>query len=561
MELTIEQALQQGVAAHKEGNLQEAERVYRAILQAQPKHPDANHNLGNTLQELGRLEEAEESYRQAIALKSDFAEAHNNLGVTLADLGRLDDAVTSHKKAIALKSDYAEAHFNLGFTLKELGKLEEAEESYRQAIALKLDFAEVHFNLGNTLQELGRLEEAEASFRQAIALKSDFAEVYFNLGVTLVDLGRLDDAVTSHKKAIALKSDYAEAHNNLGTTLKELGRLEEAEESYRQAIALKSDFAEAHDNLGVTLQALGKLEDAEVCYKKYMSLEPGKIPVVVSRGATLFNQGEFERALSVFDSYNTRESRARALESLYALGRIGDIYQRIEAQAELDDDNLRVAAIASFIAERQKKDTAHKFCRNPLDFLHFSNLSSHTEDSNSFITEVIEELCNIRSTWQPPAQSVRKGFQTRGDLFKNPKENLLALKSIILNEIESYYARFKNETCLFIKKWPVEKNISAWHVVLKEQGYNVLHHHQTGWLSGVIYLKVVPSLGKDEGAIQFDLAGASYYDANAPKITYNPQIGDMVFFPSSLHHRTIPFTTDTSRIIVSFDLNPKAANH
>ena len=46
MELTIEQALQQGVAAHKEGKLQEAERFYRAILQAQPAHPDANHNLG-----------------------------------------------------------------------------------------------------------------------------------------------------------------------------------------------------------------------------------------------------------------------------------------------------------------------------------------------------------------------------------------------------------------------------------------------------------------------------------------------------------------------------------
>ena len=36
MELTIEQALQQGVAAHKEGKLEEAERLYRAILQSQP---------------------------------------------------------------------------------------------------------------------------------------------------------------------------------------------------------------------------------------------------------------------------------------------------------------------------------------------------------------------------------------------------------------------------------------------------------------------------------------------------------------------------------------------
>ena len=46
MKLTIEQALQQGVAAHKAGKLQEAERLYRAILQTQPTHPDANHNLG-----------------------------------------------------------------------------------------------------------------------------------------------------------------------------------------------------------------------------------------------------------------------------------------------------------------------------------------------------------------------------------------------------------------------------------------------------------------------------------------------------------------------------------
>ena len=46
MELTIKQALQQGIAAHKEGKLEDAERFYRAILQSQPLNPDANHNLG-----------------------------------------------------------------------------------------------------------------------------------------------------------------------------------------------------------------------------------------------------------------------------------------------------------------------------------------------------------------------------------------------------------------------------------------------------------------------------------------------------------------------------------
>ena len=44
MELTIDQALQKGVEAHKAGQVQEADRLYTAILKAQPKHPDANHN-------------------------------------------------------------------------------------------------------------------------------------------------------------------------------------------------------------------------------------------------------------------------------------------------------------------------------------------------------------------------------------------------------------------------------------------------------------------------------------------------------------------------------------
>ena len=38
MKLTIEQALQQGIAAHKEGKLHDAERLYRAIL-----HPSSNY--------------------------------------------------------------------------------------------------------------------------------------------------------------------------------------------------------------------------------------------------------------------------------------------------------------------------------------------------------------------------------------------------------------------------------------------------------------------------------------------------------------------------------------
>ena len=66
MELTIDQALQQGVAAHKEGKLQDAERLYRAILQAQAKHPDANHNLGVLAVAVGKPFEAIPLFKLAL---------------------------------------------------------------------------------------------------------------------------------------------------------------------------------------------------------------------------------------------------------------------------------------------------------------------------------------------------------------------------------------------------------------------------------------------------------------------------------------------------------------
>ena len=119
--------------------------------------------------------------------------------------------------------------------------------------------------------------------------------------------------------------------------------------------------------------------------------------------------------------------------------------------------------------------------------------------------------------------------------------------------------KFQNEQCSYIKKFPTTRNLWGWTVILKQQGHQTAHIHPSGWLSGVIYLKVVPSLGKDEGAIEFSLNSERYHGVNSHSLIFQPGVGDMVFFPSSLHHRTIPFTTDMNRIIFSFDLIPKIA--
>ena len=72
MKLTINEALNQGIAAHKASRANEADKIYTAILQVQPKHPDANHNLGIIAVSFGKIKESLPFFKTAL---------ESNLGV------------------------------------------------------------------------------------------------------------------------------------------------------------------------------------------------------------------------------------------------------------------------------------------------------------------------------------------------------------------------------------------------------------------------------------------------------------------------------------------------
>ena len=525
---------------------------------SEPSHQQLNSLL--EYYQAGRYVDAE---KLSLSITQEFPKhqfAWKVLAVILKQNGKINESLIVSQKSVQLDPQDAEAHNNLGVLLQQQGRLDEAETSYRQAITLKPDYVEAHSNLGIILKEFGRLKESEASYRKAIELKPDLAETHYNLGITLKELGRLDEAETSYRKALELKPDLAEAYSNLGNTLQAQDRLKEAEENYRQAITLKPDYVEAHYNLGVLLQELERLDEAEASYNHAIALKPDFTDALQNRWKILFGQKRYEAALKDADLIISKGTRAFDLTTLYALGQIEEIYKRIETQSKMDGENLDIAAFAAFVAESEKKPTTYNFCPSPMDFMHVSNISSHLGNSTEFLREVIGELDNVKTIWEPHGRTARKGFVTdkKFNLFASTSGKLAQLKAIIFDEIDAYYLKFKEESCSYIKKWPSEIFLYGWHVVLKKQGYNTAHIHPTGWLSGVIYLKVVPGLGKNEGAIEFSLNGENYHHKNSPSFIFQPEVGDIVFFPSSLHHKTIPFTTDTDRIIVSFDLLPEA---
>ena len=91
-ELTIDQALQQGVEAHKAGNVQEADRLYTAILKAQPKHPDANHNMGILAVGVGKVKEALPFFQTALETNPNITQFWLSYIDALIKMNRLVEA-------------------------------------------------------------------------------------------------------------------------------------------------------------------------------------------------------------------------------------------------------------------------------------------------------------------------------------------------------------------------------------------------------------------------------------------------------------------------------------
>ena len=98
MDLTIDQALQRGIAAHKEGKLQEAERLYRAILQSQPLHPDANHNLGVLAVSINKSDVALPLFKTAVEANPKIEQFWLSYIQVLMRLNMVDDAREEIKK-------------------------------------------------------------------------------------------------------------------------------------------------------------------------------------------------------------------------------------------------------------------------------------------------------------------------------------------------------------------------------------------------------------------------------------------------------------------------------
>lgn len=372
--MTIAEALRQAVAAHRAGRLQEAEGLYLAILQADPRQPDANHNLGVLAVQVGKPEAGLPYLKTAVAALPSQAQYWQSYVDALLATRRFDTAravledgrnhglgqeivavlatrlaaASPHGGATAAAPQERRHPGGKGRTAakakrgrKDGGRVarcsrpvhaaNEAADPSRQR-----DKADIV-----TLFKQGLYAQAGQRCRAYIAAYPEDAFGRKALGTVLLQCGQYEAAAGVLAEAAAMPGEDAQLNNNYGKALQATGQDEAAVLQYTKALALKPDYAEACNNLGNALKALGRPAEAVRHYEKALTCKPDFAEACNNIGIVLQESGRFDAAIAQYE-------KALGLKPDYAdaLNNLGNVLMRLGRLSEAEARYRQALAIA-----------------------------------------------------------------------------------------------------------------------------------------------------------------------------------------------------------------------
>ncbi|MEM0985386.1 MAG: sulfotransferase [Pseudomonadota bacterium] len=311
--------LVEAMFAHKAGNYVAAIKIYRRILDQEPRHADALHHFGMAMAKLGRTADAIRLMEASLVVSPDQAGPHLNLARLLLASGELERASRHAETAISLDDHDPQGFILRGHCQKALKRFDRAAEAYERAAEIDPGNVDVIKRLAETLSQLGRTEEAVEWFEYALGGGSEDARLAESYGLALRKMGQGQKALEVLSRALEHAPDDLALVQNRAAMLEEEGDFSAAAEGYRHALALDPENAQALGSLIRQPSFAGEeawVAKAEAVVGTADRTAADRVFVGYGLGRYYDRVSEFSAAFRCYDAAN----KLQATESVYDPG-------------------------------------------------------------------------------------------------------------------------------------------------------------------------------------------------------------------------------------------------
>lgn len=330
--MSYEVMFQNAVSLHEAGQLDEAESLYRQILETAPNHPDILNLLGLVAQAKGVQNEACALFMQAIKSKPNEPSFYFNLAFSCKLNDKPIEALEYFRKVATIAPQIKETYNEIAILLMQMNNVEEARKNWRYAIDLDSKYAEARANmawsyrnenLGKAIADLenlsltsslepmvfyylaqlyierGLIEKAWSAAIKAKDLAPASDEIRVLLGKLSIIDNKQENAKIYFSKAELINPNNVEALLSLANLYSKNSDFCKAETRYKRVIEILPNSYDAHNNYAEMLQRSNRLPEALEEYRKAILINPKSAETSNNLAMILRDMGNFDEALGL----------------------------------------------------------------------------------------------------------------------------------------------------------------------------------------------------------------------------------------------------------------------
>lgn len=584
------------------GQYRGAHEELESIVRANPGFVEGLRLLAGAKQALGDIAGSEKLLHEALRLDPQWLPTMTMLGELLLTGGRTDEALPLLQRAAAGPPPYPRAalvlsrHYNATrrpalalavaaplcvsgkadgelaaqhiAALAALGRVDEAVNGYRRLSAAMPDNHAVAHALAIALDRVNQAEEAGRIAQQTLQRGYRSAALGQIHARSLLAQGAADRAEAVLRECLELEPRLVDAHNELAQLVwLRSGDIAAATATLDRALAIYSNDDALWAAKAAIVQGAGDARTAYACLAPLVARAQAPPALLVRAGLAAL---EFDPASALLLAERALQSlpdnpAARSLRVAAQLG-VGDARAALAncepLLAETPDDQyliaLQTTAWRLLGDERYAQLCDYHKLVMPMQL----EAPAPWPDLAGFFDDLKTSLGRLHNPHGHAVlfQSLRNGTETTEDLTRSRDPAIQSLFKSFAAPIGRYLDTIGDGADPLRRRKRARWRFNgSWSVRLHKSGYHTNHVHPRGWISSACYLEL-PGGMRDaqspDGILTFGEPGFLTTPKLAAEYSVRPSVGMLVLFPSYFWHGTVPFSSDSARLTVAFDVVP-----